>query len=106
MAASRVAPTGLVTVTRGPSGRLAHGEPVAGAAREGGERRREGLALVGQGEADAALAPVDGQQPPCVRHPCAIVAKNSLFVLVRFMRSSRNSIASTGGMSERKLRSR
>src|SRR6185437_17014848 len=39
-------------------------------------------------------------------HPCAIVAKNSLFVLVRCMRCSRNSMASVDGMSPRKLRSR
>ena len=37
---------------------------------------------------------------------CAIVAKNSLLFFVRFIRSSRNSSASTGGMSARKLRSR
>jgi hypothetical protein len=37
---------------------------------------------------------------------CAIVAKNSLLFLVRFIRSRRNSSASTGGMSARKLRRR
>jgi len=108
---------------------LAHGEAFTGAAGEGGKWLREHPTLVRQREADAALAPVHSQQPPpgrnvgtrerrnvgrsfhlsigpAFRHPCAIVAKNSLFVLVRFMRSSKNSIASTGGMSERKLRSR
>src|SRR3989442_9848745 len=37
--------------------------------------------FIGEGEADAALAPVDAQQPALAsagRHPCAIVAKNSL----------------------------
>src|SRR5206468_2888785 len=70
------------------------------------EHARRGHPLVRQREADAALAPIHCQQPPFCGHPWAIVAKKSLFVLVRFMRSSRNSIASTGGMSERKLRSR
>jgi len=37
---------------------------------------------------------------------CAIVAKNSLLFFVRFIRYNRNSSASTGGMSARKLRSR
>src|SRR5256886_1123704 len=89
--------------------KLAHREAFAGAAGEGGQGLGEGARLIGEGEADAALAPVDAQQPALAsagRHPCAIVAKNSLFVLVRLSRSSRNSIASTGGMSARKLRSR
>src|SRR5436190_1872082 len=153
MAASRVEPAGMVTVTRGPSeppqapndiggedpyrGRriafaallvegqtdddaghvvlleqhekLAHREAFAEASGEGGEGLSQRAGLIGQGEADAALAPVDAEQPARVaaaRHPCAMVAKNSLFVLVRLSRSSRNSIASTGGMSARKLRSR
>jgi hypothetical protein len=38
--------------------------------------------------------------------PLAMLSRNSLLVFVRFMRSSRNSIASAGGMSERKLRRR
>jgi hypothetical protein len=37
---------------------------------------------------------------------CAMVAKNSLLFFVRFMRSRRNSRASTGGMSAKKLRSK
>lgn len=37
---------------------------------------------------------------------CTMVAKNSLFDLVRFIRSSKNSMASTGGMSARKFRSK
>src|SRR6059036_1677068 len=89
--------------------KLAHRKAFAGAAGEGGQRLGEGARFIGEGEADAALAPVDAQQPALAsagRHPCAIVAKNSLFVLVRLSRSSRNSIASTGGMSARKLRSR
>src|SRR5213593_4720754 len=89
--------------------KLAHREAFAGAAGEGGQGLGEGARFIGEGEADAALAPVDAQQPALAsagRHPCAIVAKNSLFVLVRLSRSSRNSIASTGGMSARKLRSR
>src|SRR5438093_1083544 len=87
----------------------AHREALAGAAGEGGKGLSERARLIGEGEADAPLAPVDAEQPTrasAARHPCAIVAKNSLFVLVRFRRSSRNSIASTGGMSARKLRSR
>src|SRR5213079_23519 len=89
--------------------KLAHREAFAGAAGEGGQGLGEGARFIGEGETDAALAPVDAQQPALAsagRHPCAIVAKNSLFVLVRLSRSSRNSIASTGGMSARKLRSR
>src|SRR5439155_3428735 len=82
-----------------------HGETLAGAAGESGERLGEGAGFVGQGEADAALTPVDGEQAPR-RHPCAIVWKNSALFFVRLSRSSRNSIASTGGMSARKLRSR
>src|SRR5256884_6337754 len=87
--------------------KLAHRKAFAGAAGEGGQRLGEGARFIGEGEADAALAPVDAQQPALAsagRHPCAIVAKNSLFVLVRLSRSSRNSMASTGGMSARKLR--
>src|SRR2546427_8890897 len=86
-----------------------HRETFAGASREGGQGLSERARLIGESEADAALAPVDAEQPTrasAARHPCAIVAKNLLFVLVRFTRSSRNSIASTGGMSARKLRSR
>src|SRR5216684_2847099 len=83
---------------------LAHGKALPGAAGEGRQGLGERLRLVGQGETDATLTPVDPEQPS--RHPCAIVAKNSVLVLVRLSRSSRNSIASTGGMSARKLRSR
>ena len=85
-----------------------HGKALAGAAREGGQRLRQGLRFIGQREAGAARAPVETEEPTRGRtvHPCAIVAKNSTLVLVRFIRSSRNSIASTGGMSARKLRSR
>src|SRR3989475_3699932 len=89
--------------------KLAHREAFAGAAGEGSQGLGEGARFIREGEADAALAPVDAQQPALAsagRHPCAIVAKNSLFVLVRLSRSRRNSIASTGGMSARKLRSR
>src|SRR5881296_1403054 len=89
--------------------KLAHREALAGAAGEGGQGLSERASLIGEGEADAALAPVDAEQPAfasAARHPCAMVAKNSLFVFVRLSRSSRNSIASTGGMSARKLRSR
>ena len=67
-------------------------------------RQDERLRLVGKGEADPALAPVDGEKPAF--HPWDMVWKNSALVLVRFSRSSRNSIASTGGMSDRKFRSR
>ena len=81
-----------------------HWEALPGTARERGERLGEDLMLVGEGETDASCTPIDGEDP--ARHPCAIVAKNSTFVFVRFIRSSRNSIASTGGMSDRKLRSR
>jgi hypothetical protein len=35
-----------------------------------------------------------------------MLSRNSLFVFVRRIRSRRNSSASAGGMSERKLRSR
>src|SRR5205807_10167442 len=85
-----------------------HGEALSGAAGEGGERLGQHLGLVGEGEADALLAPVHTEESSRRRqgHPCDIVAKNSTLVLVRFIRSSRNSIASTGGMSARKLRSR
>ena len=73
---------------------------------------RDHLVWIRQRDADALVTHVDRQDPPDRRqieieaHPSCIVAKNSWFVLVRFMRSSRNSIASTGGMSDRKLRSR
>src|SRR5713226_6081072 len=83
---------------------FAHGKALPGAAGEGRQGLGERLRLVGQGETDATLTPVDPEQPS--RHPCAIVAKNSVLVLVRLSRSSRNSIASTGGISARKLRSR
>src|SRR5213596_997126 len=89
--------------------KLAHREALADAAGERGQGLSERASLIGEGEADAALAPVDAEQPAlasAARHPCAMVAKNSLFVFVRLSRSSRNSIASTGGMSARKLRSR
>ncbi len=79
-------------------------ESLAGAAGEGGERLGERLRLVGEGEADPALTPVHGENSAF--HPCDIVWKNSVLVLVRLSRSSRNSMASTGGMSDRKLRSR
>jgi len=85
---------------------LRHGKALAGAARKGGERSGEGLGLIGKGEPNSALAPVHSQKPASCFHPWDIVWKNSLLVLVRFSRSSRNSIASTGGMSDRKLRSR
>src|SRR6266516_4054356 len=108
----------------------AQGEALAGAAGEGRKRLGEDLGFVGEREADTPFAPVHPQQPPpgwtlgrsdgrtvrrlpvrrsdrpTVRHPCDIVAKNSVLVFVRLSRSSRNSIPSTGGMSERKLRSR
>src|SRR5256712_8417737 len=86
-----------------------HRETFTGASGEGGQGLSERARLIGGGGTDTALAPIDAEQPACVaaaRHPCAMVAKNSLFVLVRLRRSSRNSIASTGGMSARKLRSR
>src|SRR5947208_9412273 len=89
--------------------KLAHWEAFTGAAGEGGQGLSERATLVGEGQADATLPPIDAEQPAlasAARHPCAIVAKNSLFVLVRLSRSNRNSIASTGGMSARKLRSR
>ena len=103
---------------------LRHREPLAGPADQGLERGGEDLGLVGAGHADADFAPVEredaadagdgvsregGGWPVGARHArpyCAIVAKNSLLVLVRFIRSSRNSSASTGGMSARKFRSR
>src|SRR5712664_4039169 len=83
---------------------LRHRESLPGAAGERGERLGERLRFVGEGEANPALAPIDGEKPAF--HPCDIVWKNSAFVFVRFSRSSRNSIASTGGMSDRKFRSR
>src|SRR5439155_13478672 len=83
---------------------LRHGEALPGTAGEGGERLGERLRLVGEGEADPALAPIHGEEAPF--HPCDMVWKNSALVLVRLSRSSRNSIASTGGISDRKLRSR
>src|SRR5262245_4984683 len=106
-----------------------HRKTFPGATGQRSERLSESLGLIGEGEPDAAFAPVDGEEAalergggpavgrslravvrrsagPPVRHPCDIVAKNSWFDLVRFMRSSRNSMASTGGMSARKLRSR
>src|SRR2546427_3688303 len=82
-----------------------HWESFAGAAGERGEGLRERLRFVGEGETNAAFAPIDCQQPAS-RHTCDIVWKNSVLVFVRFSRSSRNSIASTGGMSDRKLRSK
>src|SRR5256712_9420415 len=82
-----------------------HRESFAGAAGERSEGLRERLRFVGEGETNAAFAPIDCQQPAS-RHPCDIVWKNSVLVFVRFSRSSRNSIASTGGMSDRKLRSK
>src|SRR6184192_3938426 len=94
-----------VTLDQGEQ--LTHGEAPAGTAREGRERLGERLRLVGQCEADAALSPVHAEQPPRpAGHPCCIVWKNSTLFFVRFMRSSRNSMPSTGGMSARKLRSR
>src|SRR5260370_1116139 len=105
-------------------------------ARQRGEGAREQLRVVGRGETDAAFAPVHRQQRPhagtvrgavdgvngggvladhgpSVRrpvgltpHPWDIVAKNSTLFFVRLRRSRRNSIASTGGISARKLRSR
>src|SRR5207245_4012351 len=83
---------------------LEHGEPLADAPGEGRERLGEDLGLVRDRDPDPFLAPVHPQQPPA--HPWDMVAKNSWFALVRFIRSSRNSIASTGGMSARKLRSK
>src|SRR2546427_11048423 len=83
---------------------LRHRESLPGAPGERGERLGERLRFVGEGEADPALAPIDGEKPAF--HPCDIVWKNSAFVFVRFRRSSRNSMASTGGMSDRKFRSR
>ena len=102
-----------------------HGEALARAAHERLQRGRENLGVVAQREADAHVAPVHGEQaagrgsigefkrtetaektPSSPRSYCAIVAKNSLLFFVRFIRSSRNSSASTGGMSARKLRSR
>jgi len=93
--------------TRGSvlSGEFLHGEAFAGAAGQRGEGLREGLGFVGERHPDAALAPVHAEQPPA-GHPCCMVAKNSLLFFVRFMRSSRNSMPSTGGMSARKLRRR
>ena len=79
------------------------------------ERLGDEAAGVGEGDAEALAPPVHGQHPaPSAAsgpgggssYPCAIVAKNSLLFFVRFIRSSRNSIASTGGMSARKFRSR
>src|SRR5207249_4150462 len=87
------------------SGEFLHGEAFAGAAGQRGEGLREGLGFVGERHPDAALAPVHAEQPPA-GHPCCMVAKNSLLFFVRFMRSSRNSMPSTGGMSARKLRRR
>src|SRR5438309_3406120 len=87
------------------SGEFLHGKALAGAAGQRGERLREGLGFVGERYSDPALAPVYAEQPPC-GHPCCMVAKNSLLFFVRFMRSSRNSMPSTGGMSARKLRRR
>src|SRR5205085_1780543 len=55
---------------------LAHGEALAGTARQGGEGLGEGLGLIGQGEADAALAPIHAEQPPRpAGHPCCIEGK-------------------------------
>ncbi len=79
---------------------------LAGPSRDGCEGLGQLLRLISEGEPDAALAPIHGQESAAAVHPCCIDAKNSLLVLVRFIRSSRNSIASTGGMSARKFRSR
>ena len=86
------------------------GEPLAAPADQGLQRRGDRLGLVAQREPDPDFAPVHSEktaggwkQTPLY---CAIVAKNSLLFFVRFIRSSRNSSASTGGMSARKLRSR
>src|SRR5712692_4325262 len=89
---------------------------------------RERLGFIRKREADSALAPVYGKQTtsrwkvgtleswnvhsfqhsifPTFPQLCDMVWKNSTFVFVRLSRSSRNSIASTGGISARKLRSR
>src|SRR5436190_10382662 len=94
------------TVTIDQIDELRHREALPGAAGESGERLGEGLRFIGKGEPNPALAPVDSQQSAGRLHPCDMVWKNSLLVLVRLSRSSRNSIASTGGISERKFRSR
>src|SRR6266516_7414146 len=101
----------------------AQGEALAGAAGEGRKRQEEDLGFVGKREDNTPFATAHPQQPPpgwtlgrsdgrtvrrlpvrrsdrpTVRHPCDIVAKNSVLVFVRLSRSSRNSIPSTGGMS-------
>ncbi len=98
-------------------------------AMQGAERMGEALVGVGEREPDPLLTDIEGEDAtgtwesdgcerglvtgsagrssaPPVRHPSCIVAKNSLFVFVRFIRSSRNSVASTVGMSARKFRNR
>src|SRR5229473_2592384 len=107
---------------------LRHRKSFAGAAGEGGEGLRERLGFIRKREADSTLAPVYGKQTtsrwkvgtleswnvhsfqhsifPTFPQLCDMVWKNSTFVFVRLSRSSRNSIASTGGISARELRSR
>ena len=92
-----------------------HGEEAAGGGEHGWnvrrtdgrtERRKDGTGGPGTRSTvrpcRPSLLPSSRPSPPY----CAIVAKNSLLFLVRFIRSSRNSSASTGGMSARKLRRR
>ena len=50
--------------------------------------------------------PTAGPAAAAAYPPCAMDVRNSSFVSVRFMRLSRNSMASDAGMSPRKLRSR
>ncbi len=95
-------------VQRGELEQPGHGQTLPGSAHQGVERGGEGLSFIAEGKTDTDLAPVDSQNATGFGNQCycAIVAKNSLLFFVRFMRSSRNSIDSTGGMSARKFRSR
>ena len=95
-------------VQRGELEQPRHGEALPGSAHQGLERGGERLGLIAEGKADSDLAPVDSEKAAGFgkQSYCAIVAKNSLLFFVRFIRSRRNSIDSTGGMSARKFRSR
>src|SRR5688572_11021387 len=88
---------------------------LAGPPRDESRRRCDRARGVADRQSDATLSVIDREYAPRRgrhrlvdrgRHPWAIVAKNSLLFFVRFMRSSRNSMASVGGMSPRKLRRR
>src|SRR6185437_13167816 len=101
---------------RGAPHQLGDRRTFAGAPHDRAGGRCDRAGWIADRQPDAALAVVDRQQPPAVRahedrrraagYPWTICWKNSLLCLDRDICLMRNSVASTSGMSERKLRSR